>query len=234
MQKLFISILVVSLLMLFGCMNKKQNACTIDSVTYVLMDHIQSRKATIEKDVKRRAELALSEWRNGMHDPKPILIFAALNKKSDNNTINMTLSIFDEDGDVIGFIVKEDYYDINNTVSTLEERYPVYFHCIPMAIADLHWLKVSIRTNHQRKDEAVWKNYTNWDYKKDLDEYLKKNDELGTPKLPEEFWGETLPAVWVSLPEPNKVFVSISLYDQEGNESEPVKLIDISQRNNKN
>ena len=45
------------------------------------------------------------------------------------------------------------------------------------------------------------------------------------------YWVETLPEVWLSLPDPNKVEVDIYLYDKAGHKSNSVKLIDQTRQN---
>jgi hypothetical protein len=39
-------------------------------------------------------------------------------------------------------------------------------------------------------------------------------------------WEDTLPPVWISIPEPNSVVVSLYVYDKAGYRSNEVRLLD--------
>jgi len=75
---------------------------------------------------------------------------------------------------------------------------------------------VRIRTADQRKDESAWKDYMisvldeliRWSIQKQ-----RTNVRDAIAKAPPK---PTMPRIWVSIPEPNQVRVSMSAYDRAG------------------
>jgi hypothetical protein len=202
-----------------GCRKNSSKAEDFDSVVYVLSEAMKN--PIFPLDAKKRAESALSKWKNGTMDREPVLIFACVTQAYGTEEIDLALEIYDEDEDVLGFVIREEY---TKTKVSIEESYPVYTHCTSFDVADLHRVVVQIRDENQRKDETQWGKYTSTS----LEELVKahiENDQFSANSLRSgQFWEETLPPVWVSIPEPNKADVWIYIYDKAGHKSEPVKL----------
>jgi len=160
---------------------------------------------------KDRANSAISKWQNGTLDIEPILIAATLTKPVGDVEINLTLAIFDEDQDVIGFGIKEEHIRPDGQREVMEETYPAYNHYPLYHVANI-WLvpSVYIRTENQRKNEDLWQKYVNG------------SGEISS-LMDVKYYD--FPPVWVSVPEPDKVNVWIWVYDKAGNKSEPVRLL---------
>ena len=223
MWSLLLRTSIVLLLMLIGCEKKPDKQEEFDSVSYVLNERLKHPSSPIV--VRQRAELAMSKWKNGIVDSKPILIEAYMLKAEGIEQIDLALTILDEDRDVIGFAIKEKPFSSNATPMILVEEYPAYIHCLPFTICDIHLVPIHIRVAHQQKDVKLWDKYLGIDYEGLFKEYERKHTLSDDIVYPEVFWEETFPPVWVSLPVPNKIDVSIWVYDKDGNKSEPVKLL---------
>ncbi len=63
---------------LHGCKKDSSEAGKFDSVLYVLKESI--RNPEISFDVRKRTDLAISQWENGVIDQNPILLKAVLGK----------------------------------------------------------------------------------------------------------------------------------------------------------
>jgi len=206
-----------------GCKKNSPQSDMSDSVVHVL-DRIVNN-SVIPIEAKKRAESSLLLWKNRVVDKKPILIHAVLEKHKGIDETILTLIIYDEDKDTSGFVISEECLDANDVKSTLQEDYPAYVHNPPPAVADAYWFEVNVRDNHQRKDDKQWKEYTS----KSLEELAKnhiQNDPSSEESFePMQYWRETIPPIWVSIPEKNNVDVWIHVYDEAGHKSEPVKLL---------
>jgi hypothetical protein len=168
-------------------------------------------------DARRRADLAISKWQNGLVDPEPIVVNACLTRFEGYDEIDFAIMIFDEDRDVVGVGISERPVEASARNDRIEETYPVYFHTPFVDVADLHMVPFRVRTADKRKDEQLWQKYLESNY----EELLQKHGS----------WEATVPPVWLSIPEPNKVDVWVYVYDKAGNKSEPVKLLDFTKRN---
>lgn len=221
--RLFLYVSAILILIVVGCKEKPKKLEVFDSVMYVLdqrMKHPKSPNIT-----RRRAMLAKSRWENGIVDPQPFLVEAILVKFEGFDEIYLTLTILDEDQDVIGFAIKEEQIGADSVFKTLYERYPVFIFCLPFITCDVHLVPIQIRTKQQQKDEGLWRKYLDLDYEELYKNYTKERARSDDTAYPEVFWEETLPPVWLSIPEPNKVDVWIWVYDKTGNKSEPVRLL---------
>jgi hypothetical protein len=214
-----------------GCGKESSESENHDPVIWVLRDII--KKPELPVHVRNRAELAISHWQNDVVDCKPILVHAVLGKPQGVDKVILGLIIFDEDRDTVGFVIKEEYVDSNGVKTTLEEDYPAYVHCLPFAVVDAHWVAIQIRDKHQQKDEQLWSEYVNTDFEQLVNKHIRSDDFSIESFYPGKFWEDTLPAVWVSIPEPNKVGVWIYVYDKAANKSEAVKLLNFT-KNKKN
>lgn len=137
----------------------------------------------------------------------------------------MMLTIIDQNEDVIGIEIRENCIDPNCCWIILEENYPVYIHCLSFDKASSHLIPLHIRTKCQKKDESAWSEYLKIDYRNLLKNWIQKNKDK--PISPGDFWEQTLPPVWISRPDPNKLDVWVWVYNKAGDKSEPIKLIDL-------
>ncbi len=160
----------------------------------------------------RRIQGALARWRNDQVDREPVLFRAMLSQEADSSA-TLALCFLDEDLDDLGFGVEERWVDTDGASQSHSEEYPVFAHYQDLNMVAFRFVPVQIRQGGQRKKVPHW------------DEYLK-GDKLGTrvPLTPSA-WRRTLPAVWVSIPEPNKVSSRVYVYDQAGHKSEPIELL---------
>lgn len=208
---------------LSGCRKDSSESEKYDPVAWNLTDIV--RNPDLPVDVKNRAELAISQWRNDVVDCKPILVHAVLGKPQGVDKVFLALIIFDEDRDTVGFVIKEEYVDSNGVHTTLEEDYPAYVHCLPFEVVDAHGVVIQIRDKHQHKDEELWSEYVNTEFEQLVNKYIRSDDFSIESFYPGRFWEDTLPPVWVSIPEPNKVDVWVYVYDKAGNRSEAVRCL---------
>jgi hypothetical protein len=198
-------------------------------------------------DVNERFRIALDEYRNKKMDPEPILLHVCLmnrGKQDRRENIYLTLSVYDEDMDLIRFLVREESRDPNGTVHILEEEYPALVHYPNLSIVSTYGIPVSIRNNNQRKDEKHWKDYVSMNFDNLKEQVIKHHERVALPPSSEEAivypsemmefwdkiqkqWQESLPSIWMSMPEPNKTNIWIQVYDKAGHKSNIVNLIDI-------
>jgi hypothetical protein len=158
----------------------------------------------------QRARLALSKWQNGVIDHELILLTATLARASKERPLVVTLVAFDEDKDLLGFGAVEKCKDGTER----SEEYPVYVHLKQLGVIDTRAISVQVRDKSQQKDESRWEEYIRG---KKIDEWSLKHVH--------NYYTDTMPSVYVSLPDPNSVDVLIYLYDRGGNRSPPVELI---------
>jgi hypothetical protein len=124
----------------------------------------------------------------------------------------LLLDALDEDKDVVGFGIREEYTDVNGLKTVLTEEYPAFAHQMGSEVLPLRLCPVQIRDAGQRKNEQRW------------GEYVKgEGIDVSNPRAT-ELWRETFAPVWVSNPEPNKVDVYVYVYDKAGHKSDPLKL----------
>jgi len=164
---------------------------------------LDSLKENAPIDMKQRIEMAQKMWQNGKADLEPILISACLTKAEGRERIYIGLITFDEDTDVIGIGIKEQYIDPNNLKTTLTEEYPAFVYRMSPEVDELRLCPVQIRSNSQRKSTQKW------------EEYIKgEGIDVSTLKHTER-WRETLPPVWVSFPDPNHVHVQVYIFSSK-------------------
>jgi len=159
--------------------------------------------------VRPRAKLALSRWLDQAINPEPIMFWAGLAQSAKA----VALNFFDEDMDVIGFGIEEHYVDANNTRQVLVEEYPVFVHFQWSDVGPLKIVPMQVRDSGQRADKARWNSY------------VKGEGIDPNMAMSREYWTENLPPVWVSVPEPNVLDVSVYVYDRAGHRSESVELL---------
>jgi hypothetical protein len=177
-------------------------------------------------DAKERVEEAMAKYGNKILDPEPILIAATLAKYAGIDRAYLHLLVFDECEDLAGFVIGEEHHDPRGTPFLCEERYPVLTHLQPPGVADVLSIPVHIRDEHQRKDEERWANYC------DKPSPTYAGESMGSGKVQRAsaasatHWEDTLPPVWISIPDPNSVVVSLHVYDKAGYRSNEVRLLD--------
>jgi hypothetical protein len=206
-------VVLVSFLMVAscGCRGTKAPADPMMESFQLFRDWFSDRA-----DVQQRIELAISKWQNGVPDPEPILMHAVIAESSEG--VLLVLVTFDEDADVLGFVIEEERVDPNRVRMALSERYPVFTHLDPRGIAQFKPFPVQVRDEDQRKPDDQWQTYVSTPLQQLREEYMRRlNKEYAS-------WRDTLPPVWVSVPEPNKVDVRLRVYDEAGHLSEPVSL----------
>lgn len=189
------------------------SSCKRDSVLDGLKNLKEETKAKGRVADEKRVEVALSKWQNRTVDPEPILITAVMNKPIGYEDMYIGMFTFDENVDVLGLGINEEYTDVNGIKTTVTEEYSVFVHRMKPEVVDLRLFPVQIRDASQRKDKQRW------------DEYIKGEgiDFNDIRRL--KRWRETLPPIWISIPEPNTVEVQVYIYDQAGNKSIPIKLL---------
>lgn len=191
-----------------ACRKEKKQEDTVEALHEIL------KNAGLEDDiyVQQRLEKALSNLKNNVGDPEPILIAAAVGKIQEDKQAALLLVTYDEDGDIIGFGIKEKFVNVDVSQGILLEEYPAFVYRRPCEYFALPWPPVKIRDSGQRKSAPQWQKYVT-------------GDGIDTNKIKTtSYWRETLPPIWLSIPDPNKVKVDMYLYDAAGHKSQPVKL----------
>lgn len=209
---LFVSFLILTT---FGC--DKRNACSDPVLDYLGWIVLRSGDRV---NMRQRAQLSMSKWKDGVTDPEPFLIDVAMKGADveDGERMSLMLVIYDEDADYIGCVVEEEYVDSNGVTTTLVEKYPVFTH-LDRGVVRFSFVPVLLRDKNQRKPEEQWQKYVSTPLQQLRKEYMKR--------LKKTYWSwhDTLPPVWVSIPEPNKVYVRLRAYDRAGHQSEQINLV---------
>ncbi len=171
--------------------------------------------------MRQRAQLAMSKWQDGVMDPVPFIIDTIMMTRSDEDGGGTTLVmvIYDEDADYIGCVVEEECVDSNGVTTTLVEKYPVFTHLSDWGVVEFKFIPVLVRDENQRKPEEKWQKYVSTPLQQLRKEYKKRLKKTYCS------WGDTLPPVWVSIPDPNKVYVRLRAYDRAGHQSEQINLV---------
>lgn len=159
-------------------------------------------------------------------DSKPVLKLARL-ETLDFDYSSLHFKIDGEYRDMAGLRVKEHHVDVNGTTFTIEEDYPVWIDSPP--IYSPSWQDSSINVHfRQYKNEKQWKRYLeDIQMRRELASKNKEAQDAGEPVFDIETERMEIPPVWLSVPEPNKVRVFVSVYDCAGNESKAVEIEDV-------
>jgi hypothetical protein len=186
---------------------------------------------------EQRARLAISKWQNGVLDPEPILIDAILGTCRFLGGVEracLILTTFDEDQDLAGFTTEEEQVDPNGVRRTLVEKYPVFAHysngTTDQGVNGRWVIPVRVREGKERKPEQHWREYLATSHQRLRDEYTKRlrADFAGTYHA--GFWKDTLPPIYVSAPEGDRLDVRLCLYDRGGHLSDHVSPVTRAQR----
>jgi len=136
-RKLVQALLVVVILVL-GI-----SGCKRDGVLSGLKYLKEKAKAKGRGADGQRVELAMSKWQNRTLDPEPILITAGINKPTGYEDMYIGMFTFDEDVDVLGLGINEEYTDVNGIKTTVTEEYPVFVHRMKPEVVDLRLVRTS-------------------------------------------------------------------------------------------
>jgi hypothetical protein len=164
-------------------------------------------------DIRNNANLAISKYENKRIETEPILIYALFRQSNEIEPTILHLLTYDEDEDILGIGINEKYIDPNGTETNLNEEYPIFLFRNPPKGASPRIIPVQIRNLGQLKSEQLW------------DQYIAGEGIEMDRILNQLYWKSSLPAVWISLPDPNKTEVEIYIYDKAGHKSQPMKLI---------
>jgi hypothetical protein len=182
-------------------------------------------------DAKERITSAINKYKNKMVDPIPILIRAVFGKVEPEE-FKLYLAIFDEDEDLLGFVIREELKDPNGIVTTLEEDYPIFAHDPGVCVANAYGgFKIFARKDEKRKDEKVWEDYLKMDFD-------AKVSQLELPSSSKNWYENEVekydrifqlleslqPAIFISMPNSDKLKVWIYVYDKAGNKSNTIEL----------
>lgn len=220
----YLLVAAIIFIMLGGC--KKEKVDLQEMVDQTLHDTLASlaKKTDLPSDIINHAKTALTKLENGSLDTEPILLMAAIGISDLNNQPQVDIIYFDENNDLRGLRIKEHYIDSNGLMTILEEDYPVFVNRLNTPTTNSEYFTIHFRDKNQCKDEHLWLEYVN----RNLDELIRLNidkrqsDTLDTHLKNLPF--EKTPPIYISIPDPNKVQVEISVYDREGNESDSIEL----------
>jgi hypothetical protein len=155
-------------------------------------------------DIIKNIDRAISENENHKVNSVPIIIWAFLLGPHGGKPNHLDVFYYDEEKDALGIGIKEKILDSDGKENILIEEYPVLiFRGSPTMTPGIS-MPIQIRNSGQRKSDRDWNNYM-------------KSEGIEKKYLAE--WQKSLPDVWISIPEPNKVEVEMYIYDQDGNKS---------------
>lgn len=233
LQKLLFILLIVFILTSFLLTGCEDNPLFSDPN----LDNLKnwSQKSWLTTDAKERFNLAISKYKNGILDPEPVLLLAFLSKPIGIEEVSLGVVILDEDKDLLGFVIKEELQDTNGAKTVLEE-YPVFAHHPGILGANRYSFPISIRKNGQRKDDKLWTEYLAMDFDTQVKQIkVTKSGDWLTEES--EYWGklyklwkDSLPPIYISIPDSNELNVWIRIYDEAGNRSNSIRLIDRTKR----
>ncbi|KPK72763.1 MAG: hypothetical protein AMJ79_15520 [Phycisphaerae bacterium SM23_30] len=165
----------------------------------VIEKQLKSSKYTSYE--RSRVETVLNNWKNGTIDPEPSLLYAYLTKYKGDTILYLRIS--DEDGDIVGLGIKERHQDPNEGITIIKEEYPVYVHFTAPPSFSTELIPVKLRNKKERKNKEQWNQFT----------------KLGLNHQ------KPMPIIWVSEPIPDKLEVSIWIYDKKGNKSDLIPIV---------
>jgi len=207
-----------------GCDDKKNNDNKDISYPSSVLDVlVELTNRSKDINIKQRGQLAISKWQDGVVEPKPFIISAIMNTVGveEGEIMSLKLIMYDEDADYLGFVVEEERVDSNGVIITrLIERYPVFTYLSDANSSEVlfQFVPVLIRDKDQRKSEDQWVKYINTPLQQQKEEYKKRTNKNWT-------WLKTLPPVWLSIPDPNKLNVYVQVYDRAGHLSERIRMV---------
>lgn len=172
---------------------------------------------TTPPEVRKRAEAARDRIRTrqgkGFRTLEPFLLRVMLYNEPYIGSV-LKLVAYDQDGDLVGVRIREQWGDPNGATPLVED-YPV-FVAVPWA-----WhrrIPVQIRDKGQRKDPVMWEAILI----DRIDEMIYNRAPGGSGRRIHALTAEA--AVWISVPDPNKVRVFVCVYDRQRHESDYVEV----------
>lgn len=193
-----------------GCDCARREGQIPDTVGDELHRIKQSMKDPLAKE---RIASALSMQQNNIADSEPVLIVAGLVPRGkENGKAFLRMAIYDENEDVLGFTLHEEWNAADGRRESVSEEYPVFAHTQLSGTLCYPRVAVKLRNSEQLKDDERWRVY--------IEEGGSSEDLLQGAAHRSE-----IPPVYVSAPEPNEVVISLYVYDRAGHKSDPVRLV---------
>jgi hypothetical protein len=154
-------------------------------------------------------------YKNNVVDIQPILINAGLSCIDSSGQWFVRVSLYDEDKDVLGWGICEEHRTSEGDERTLVEEYPVFIHNRQLDDEPLRFFQrpVYIRDSNQRKDTQLWQRFCD-----------EGKGPLESDARTREEYTRTLPPVYISIPDPNALAVSVYIYDEAGHKSDAVRV----------
>jgi len=195
-------VIVICTTPLMGCGCAEQEDGTVQELERIKM----SMK---DAEAKSRIVTALSMRQNNVVDRKPVLIVAGVG--GDKEEMFLRMAMYDENEDVAGLGVCEEWNTVDGRRDSLVEEYPVFAHSRD-GVLSYSRMPVELRDSGQRKDEELWRIYA---------------EERGSyeSSLRDSASNGKIPAIYVSVPEPNDIDVFVYVYDRAGHKSDSVRLM---------
>jgi hypothetical protein len=171
------------------------------------------RPMAVRDGFEDRLEEVLSLRTNNLTDSRPVLLYAKLSRNATPEPPMVWLCVYDEDVDILGLGVQEQYIGADGESAALVEEYPVFIHRPPSGSYDYHAVPVQVRDAGQRKDAMLWDRYA-------------AGEGIDTGRIGNvKYYRQTLPPVWMSVADLDSLDVHCYLYDRAGNRSEAVPII---------
>jgi len=198
-------VIVICAMLLMSCGCAKQEDGTVQELERIKM----SMK---DAEAKSRIVTALSMRQNNVVDPKPVLIMAGVGGDKEETFLHM--ATYDENVDVIGLGVCEEWNTVDGRRDSLVEEYPVFAAHSLDGVLSYSKVPVELRDSGQRKDEELWRIYA---------------EERGSKEnsLRDSASNGKIPPIYVSIPEPNDTDVFVYVYDRSGHKSDSVRLLNV-------
>jgi hypothetical protein len=191
-----------------GCECEGSKDRAQDPVVTELERHRSSKDAAI----RERIELALSMRENNIMDSQPVLIVANAVYSAGYQKDMLYMMTYDEDRDIIGIGIREERGPADREKSIFVEEYPIFVHYPRGGPLQYRNVPIHFRHSGQRKNDQQWQDYVEG---KGFDKDSITNRT--------RFW-ETLPPIYLSVPEPNNVDVFVYVYDHAGHKSDAFRL----------
>ena len=173
-------------------------------------------------EYRERAKSALMELNNDVMTSKPVTVAAILAFR-DPNRLVLAITCLDEDRNLHGIRVREQRETVGGPVVALEEDYPVFpafADQLMSSTVERRLISVRIREEHRRKDELLWLRYENDISNVLIREAIEKAGRTASDVSAHELPPSDMPPIYISVPDPNRVRVQISVYDRAGQASE--------------
>lgn len=206
------------LVMLGGCKDDGLEELTWEDIDRpTAAEHLGRFTRSGPVEGRERATLALAKLNDDVIDEQPIMIRTLLTRESDGFSLRVTY--WDEDNDIRGFRLKERYEQADGDAVVVEEEYPVFINDLRPPITGTGTF-TSIRTRespNDRKDDAAWLRYENQVLNSLVEKCARLDSIAGLSTVIVE---APTPAIYMCVPEPDRVQAEIAVYDRRGNVSD--------------